>query len=161
MKTILTIKEAIIISNKLRKQGKIVVLGGGCFDILHPGHITYLKRAKEKGDILFILLESDTNIKKHKGKSRPIYMQKERANMLASIKYLDYVVLLPGFTKDAQYDKIVNELSPDVIAITESDPNLKNKKRQAEKSGGIIEVVTKYVPNSSTSTLAKKLGEEI
>lgn len=161
MKTILTLKEAIDVSKELRKQGKSIVLGGGCFDILHPGHIAYLKGAKQKGDILFILLESDATIKRTKGKDRPIHTQPERAVMLASIIYLDYVVLLPEFTTDDQYDKIVTELSPKVIAITENDPKLYQKKRQAESICGIIQTVTNYIPNRSTSKLAKKLGKEL
>lgn len=161
MKNILTISEAIKLAKKFKKEGKTLVLGGGCFDILHPGHIAYLQAAKKKGDILFILLENDKSISKNKGQNRPIHLQKERAYILSSIKFVDYIVLLPFFTKDAQYDFIVDGILPNIIAVTENDPNLHHKKRQAEKICGIIDVVTNYIPNKSTSILAKKLLNEL
>jgi len=69
MKRILTIIEAIKMSKTLRSEGKQIVLAGGCFDILHPGHIAFIEKAKEKGDILIILLESDEKINERKVKT--------------------------------------------------------------------------------------------
>jgi len=80
------------ISN-LKRKGKTIVFTNGCFDILHLGHLKILKEAKQKGDILVVGLNSDTSIKKIKGPQRPIVNQKTRANILANMIGVDYVIL--------------------------------------------------------------------
>ncbi len=95
----------------LKKQGKKVVFTNGCFDILHAGHIEILKKAKEKGDILIVGLNSDKSIKKIKGRKRPIMDEKDRALILDSIKFVDYVVL---FDEETPYN-LIKEIKPDVL----------------------------------------------
>jgi len=160
MKHILTINDAIKISKKLRNQNKTVVLAGGCFDILHPGHIAFIEKAKEKGDILIILLESDEKIKRTKGENRPIHVQQERAMMVQALRFVDYIVLLPFFTENMQYDNLIITLKPHIIAVTANDPNIIHKKRQAEKSGAEVVEVIGYIPNKSTSKLMEVLTKE-
>ena len=116
------IDKAIEISNKLRKQGKSIVVAGGCFDILHVGHVRFLQSAKKLGDVLFVLLESDKNVKKLKGETRPINSQKDRAEILSSLKSVDYVVFLPRMKSDEDYDKLITCLKPNILATTENDP---------------------------------------
>ena len=70
---------------------KILVFTNGCFDLLHPGHITYLNEAKALGDFLFIGLNSDTSVKKLKGKNRPIHSEEERKYLLENLKSVDFV----------------------------------------------------------------------
>ena len=74
------------------KEG--VVLAGGCFDIIHLAHIKFLKLAKEKGQFLALLLESDENIKQMKGKDRPVNNQITRAENLSKLGFVDYIILL-------------------------------------------------------------------
>jgi len=92
----------------IKKQHKKIVLVGGCFDILHPGHVIFLEKAKKVGDILFVLLESDEKVKKIKGANRPIHNQKMRAKVLSVLCCVDYIVMLPFLKSDTDYDKLKN-----------------------------------------------------
>src|SRR3989344_4137326 len=128
MSKILKVQEAIEVAKKLREQNKSIVLAGGVFDILHVGHVKFLQKAKEKGDQLFVLVESDGNVRRIKGKNRPINNQKNRAVILSSLIYVDYVILLPNLKTDTDYDKLVFQIQPSVIATTAKDPNILHKK---------------------------------
>lgn len=161
MNKILSVKEAIQIAEHVRKQGKSIVLAGGCFDILHIGHITFLEEAKEKGNILFVLLESDESISERKGDSRPINSQQTRAQVLAALEPVDYIVLLPPLCKNNDYDVIIGGINPNVIAITEGDPNRIHKERQAKIVSAHLVEVTKRISGKSTTRLAEVLSEEL
>jgi FAD synthetase len=139
-------------------QGKIV-LAGGCFDILHIGHVRFLSEAKRMGDTLVVLLESDRKVKKLKGEKRPVFIQKERAEMLAALRSVDLVVLLPMFEKNRDYLNLVMKIKPDLIAVTENDIQFENKKSQAKKVGAKLRVVP-LIKRYSTSKLVKVLGVE-
>ncbi|MEK7559147.1 MAG: adenylyltransferase/cytidyltransferase family protein [Patescibacteria group bacterium] len=152
---IIKIDKAIEISNKLRKQRKSIVVAGGCFDILHVGHVRFLKNAKDQGEVLFILLENDEKVRKLKGKNRPINSQKDRAEILASLKYVDYVVLLPYMKSDEDYDKLINQIKPNVLATTENDPAIIHKKRQAKLINAEIKEVVERIKEKSTTILGK------
>jgi D-beta-D-heptose 7-phosphate kinase/D-beta-D-heptose 1-phosphate adenosyltransferase len=139
-------------------RGKIV-LTGGCFDILHVGHERFLSEAKKMGDTLVVLLESDEKVKKLKGKNRPLFVQKERAEMLAALRSVDLVVLLPMMEEGDDYLNLVMKIKPDFIAVTENDPQFENKKSQAKKVGAKLRVVP-LIKRYSTSKFAKILGVE-
>lgn len=160
MHKILTVQKSIEIAKNLRSKGKKIVLAGGCFDILHIGHITFLKKAKEAGDSLFILLESDEAIKRIKGKNRPINNQEDRAKILAALNVVDFVVLLPANLTDKDYDRIVIQIKPAIIATTKGDPFRMHKERQAVLINCKIIDVTDIISDQSTSRLVKllKLG---
>jgi D-beta-D-heptose 7-phosphate kinase/D-beta-D-heptose 1-phosphate adenosyltransferase len=108
---IVSLKKLKSIVEKLKKQNKKIVFTNGCFDIIHIGHITLLKKAKSLGDILVVGLNSDESVKKLKGKERPIVPQNERAKILDSIKYVDYVVVFDEITPY----KVITEIKPDII----------------------------------------------
>lgn len=135
---------------------KKVVLVGGCFDVLHPGHVVFLEKAKKAGDKLVVLLESDEKIKKLKGINRPVHNQKERAAVLRSIKYVDSVVMLPYLKTDEDYDRIIKEINPDIIAATIGDGANDHKIRVAKLVGAKLKYVTKIVGNHSTSKILGK-----
>lgn len=156
MGKVVKLEEAIRISEELKKQSKTIVLAGGCFDVLHQGHKIYLEMAKIQGDILFVLLESDENVEKLKGKGRPVNKQKRRAELLSKLTIVDYVVLLPPLGKDEEYFKITKKITPSIIAITEGDPKQKEKEKQARAVGGRVVVATKYLKDFSTTKLLKK-----
>jgi rfaE bifunctional protein nucleotidyltransferase chain/domain len=115
---------------------KKLVIVGGCFDLLHLGHIVFLQKAKEQGEVLLVLLESDQTIQRLKGKNRPIHTQEVRAQILAELKSVDYVLNLPPIDSDQEYDRLLVALHPSVIATTQGDEYDYHKKRQAKKVGG-------------------------
>ena len=160
MGKILNIDQAVKISKKLRERGRTIVLAGGCFDILHIGHIDFLNEAKKRGDVLFVLLESDEIIRKIKGNNRPINTQVDRARILSALLSVDYVIILPQFTKDKEYDDIVTRIKPDIIATTEGDKYREHKERQAKLTGARVVDVVKNISNKSTTKLIKLLSED-
>lgn len=161
MNKLLKSEEAIKVSKDLRHQGKSIVLAGGCFDILHTGHIAYLTKAKEQGDILMVLLENDETIRKIKGKNRPLHNQKDRAAILASLQVVDFIVLLPFMKNDKSYETLVISIKPDIIATTKRDQQEANKKRQAKQIGAKVVKVIKRINHSSSSQLAEHLYKKI
>ncbi len=160
MKKILNTKDAINLSEKLQKSKKKIVLVGGCFDILHLGHIKFLESAKKLGNFLFILLENDISVKKLKGKDRPINNQLERAQVLSSLSAVDYVILLPQMKTNNDYDILTTQISPSFIATTQDDPNILHKKRQAKLVKGKIKIVTRRIKSKSTTKLAKLISKK-
>lgn len=139
-------------------EGRKTVFVGGGFDILHLGHIRFLKEAKKHGFVI-VALESDESLTKYKGRERPIHKQTERAEMLSQLETVDYVLLLPPFKTDEEYFELTNVISPNVIAVTEGDPQLMNKQKQADLVGAKIIVVPK-INTPSTTQLAKLLSLE-
>jgi D-beta-D-heptose 7-phosphate kinase/D-beta-D-heptose 1-phosphate adenosyltransferase len=98
------------ISGELRK-GRKIVFTNGCFDILHPGHFHLLTIAKEMGALLVVGLNSDDSVRRLKGSSRPVNDQKKRASQLASLDYVDFVVM---FTEDTP-EKLIQRIKPDIL----------------------------------------------
>ena len=154
---IIITKEAITISRQLRNENKKIVLVGGCFDIIHLGHVRFLQKAKERGDVLMVMLESDERIRQTKGADRPYNIQQERAEVLESIRYVDYVICLDYIPDNTGYDLLVKSLEPAIIATTRSDPHIEHKKRQAEAIGAEVIFVIDRITGHSTSTKAQQL----
>ena len=140
----------------IKKNCKSIVLIGGCFDILHVGHIKFLTAVKKSQSCLIIILENDAKVKKLKGATRPFFSQLERAEVLASLSVVDYILLLGDMSKDHDYQELVIELSPNFIGVTENDPLLKIKKALADRVGAEIIMIHK-VEMRSTSRIAKLL----
>jgi len=157
MKKILDIAEAIQVAKNLHKQKQRIVLAGGCFDILHIGHITFLEKAKQQGDILMVFVEHDATIKKTKGHHRPLNRQEDRATILAHLTMVDYVITLPARTDDASYDNLVMRIKPAIIATTAGDVNRSHKERQAQMIAAQVADVTPPVFNQSTTKLVNIL----
>jgi rfaE bifunctional protein nucleotidyltransferase chain/domain len=141
----------------LKKQNKNIVLVGGCFDILHLGHLLFLEAAKKEGNILIVLLESDANIKKRQGNNRPINNAHSRQIIVSSIKSVDYVIPLKGVTSDLEYDRLMSQIKPDVVAITEGDSQTEKRKIQCEETGTKLKTVIKLIDNNSTTALINKI----
>lgn len=135
------------------------VLVGGCFDLLHFGHISFLAAAKSLGDYLVVALESDENVKHSKGETRPIHTQKQRKQMLESLKFVDEVLALPPMKSDAEYAKLVTDVQPSIIAVTEGDPIIEKKQAHAALIGAHVITIAK-IHTPSTSALAKLLDLE-
>src|SRR3989338_8867870 len=160
MNRIIKPEDSIKISKECREQGKRIVLVGGCFDILHLGHIKFLESAKKLGDCLFVLLESDESVLELKGKDRQINNKRQRAQVLSALSMVGYVVLLPQMKTDRDYDKLITQIKPDFIGVTQDDPNISHKIRQAKLVGGKLKIVTKRVSSKSTTKLAKLISKQ-
>lgn len=135
-------------------KDKKTVLVGGCFDLVHYGHLKFLEAAKNEGGFLIVALESDEFIKKHKRKLS-VHTQLERAEILSNLSMVDMIVLLPFFQTNEKYFELVKKISPSIIAVTEGDSQIKNKKRQAEEIGGEVKAVVTNLKNFSTRNIAK------
>lgn len=141
---------------KQKIAGKKIVLIGGCFDGLHPGHLVFLEKSKKRGDYLVVLLESDQKIRRLKGLGRPIFTQADRAKILNSLRCVDLVVMLPPMD-DFHYDCIVRQITPDIIATTAKDSQIKHKKRVAKLVGAKICYVTKRISGYSSSQMIGRI----
>jgi rfaE bifunctional protein nucleotidyltransferase chain/domain len=105
-----TQEEIVKIVEKLKKQNKVIVTTNGSFDILHSAHVNLLEGAKSKGDILIVLLNSDSSIKRNKGNSRPIIPENERARLLAGLECTNYIVI---FNEDTPL-KVLEKIKPNI-----------------------------------------------
>lgn len=112
MGEVVSLEEAVAIREKLRAEGKTVVLTNGHFDLLHAGHIDCLQRAKALGDVLIVGLNSDASTRLLKGKKRPIVPQEERAQLLAALQCVDYVIIFEEMTAE----RLLAALKPEVYA---------------------------------------------
>lgn len=151
MEKIITLEHARAIAKQLRTQGKRIVLVGGCFDILHEGHLIFLQLAKAQGDVLFVAVENDEKVQKLKGSPRPVNSQEKRTKILAGLDLVDYIIILPTFQTDEEYLRFTQMLSPHVIAITQGDPKTAEKDKQAQLVGGKVVAVTKRIEQYSTT----------
>lgn len=153
-------KKALIVRYKDLKENKQIfenkktVLVGGCFDLIHFGHLKFLEAAKEKGDFLIVALESDEFIKKNK-KRLPVHQQFERAEILSNLNMVDLIILLPFFQTNEEYLELVKKVLPSIIAVTEGDKQLENKRKQAEEIGAEVKEVVTNLKNFSTRNIAK------
>jgi FAD synthetase len=134
-----------------------IVLAGGCFDLLHYGHLQFLIAAKKLGDYLVIALESDTYIIKHK-KRQPVHTQNERYKILINLKPVDRVIKLPYLQKNEDYLALVKKIRPKVIAISGGDPKLKNKLAQAKKVGAEVKTAVPLIKKFSTNKILKNIN---
>src|SRR5213596_864159 len=89
----MTLDEAATLAARLRAEGRRIVLANGCFDLLHVGHVRYLRAARRLGDVLFVGINSDAAVARLKGPGRPLMPALERAELVASLLYFDHAVV--------------------------------------------------------------------
>lgn len=152
-KKIVDLDNALKIVSDLRSKGKKVVFTNGCFDILHLGHIRYLCEAKSLGDFLIVGLNSDNSVRRIKGSFRPIQDERSRAELLASIGFIDMVIL---FEEDTPI-QLITRLRPDVL-VKGGDWDIKDivGAKEVLEAGGRVEVI-RYLPNYSTSSIVERI----
>ncbi|MFP4466254.1 MAG: adenylyltransferase/cytidyltransferase family protein [Candidatus Goldiibacteriota bacterium] len=144
------------ITAKLRKKGKKVVFANGCFDVVHVGHARFLKAAKAKGDVLVLGLNSDSSVRRLKGRGRPLVPEKERAEIMASFEAVDYIVIFRELT----VDKTLEALRPYYHAKgTDYTKDTVPEKELAEKLGIKIAIVGDR-KNHSTKDIIKTVLEK-
>jgi len=153
MTKIKTLEELKQIVDNLRNQDKKVVWTNGCFDILHAGHIQYLREAKALGDVLIIGLNSDISPYFENKPGRPLMNQNDRAELLAALEMVDYVI----FYDDLLPSKMIQEIKPD-IHVKAGDWKKENmpETKIVESYGGEV-VIIPTVEGKSTTDLINKI----
>jgi len=139
----------------LRRAGRRVVLTNGCFDLLHPGHVEYLERAKRLGDVLVVALNGDRSVRALKGPGRPILPQRARAQLLAALAAVDYVVIF----NSVRATRVVRRLEPDVY-VKGGDytiATLNAEERQALEACGAAIRLVKFKPGYSTRAIVERI----
>lgn len=137
-------------------EDKKIVLVGGCFDIIHFGHIQFLEKAQQAGDYLMVALEPDERITQHK-KREPTHTQTERAYNLSALRYVDHIIMLPLLCEFQDYLALVQTINPHIIAVTANDPQLSNKQKQADAVNAQLVVVTNVIGAFSSSHIYNSL----
>ena len=120
-----------------RRKGESVVLGNGCFDLIHLGHIRYLRDSRRKGDLLIVALNSDSSVRRLKGRGRPILDQKERAEILASFSFVDFLTIF----RELNVQKILYALKPDIhVKGSDYTPDTVPEKDAVRAVGGRVAI---------------------
>jgi len=137
----------------LKKAGKTIVSTNGCFDILHWGHLQYLEKARELGDVLICAVNSDRSVQKLKGPTRPINEEMIRARQLAALEAVDYVVI---FNEDTP-NKILDVIKPTLhVKGGDYKPEDLPERLVVEKNGGKVKCLP-LAPGFSTTSLIESL----
>jgi rfaE bifunctional protein nucleotidyltransferase chain/domain len=152
---VVTRQQLVEIRRTLKNEGKRVVFTNGCFDLVHRGHVEYLRRAKALGDVLIVGLNSDASVKRIKGEKRPIVEAEDRAEVLAALDAVDYVCL---FDEDTPYE-LLHSVIPDVL-VKGADWNVDDVvgKDLVERAGGVVRTI-EYLPHRSTSNIIQTIIE--
>ena len=138
-----------------KTDGNVVVTTNGCFDVLHLGHLRYLQAARQLGDMLVVAINSDSSVRHLKGENRPLVPEDERAEMLAGLECVDYVVIFPELTPIS----LLSELKPN-IHVKGGDYQLEQliERDVVEANGGEV-IVGLNVPGKSTTNLIEVICE--
>ena len=141
---------------KWKNEGKKIVFTNGCFDIVHAGHVDYLEKAKNFGDVLIVGLNSDESVRRLKGENRPINPQEYRKKVLQALKPVDLVII---FDEDTP-ERLIKEVKPDVL-VKGGDYTIDNIVGAdfVMSYGGKVFTID-FVYDVSTSKIIKKIGEK-
>ncbi len=152
---IVTVEKLVARLDTVRKSGKKIVFTNGCFDILHVGHVRYLAAARSEGDLLVIGLNSDASVRLIKGEKRPIVTQDQRAEVLASLGCVDYVVMFDEPDPLA----LIETLKPNVLVKGEdwTEDNIIGAEFVKSNNGKIVRI--KFVDETSTSGIIERIVE--
>lgn len=148
------ISELVTEIENLKKQGKSIVFTNGCFDILHKGHVDYLAKAADKGDVLIVAVNSDDSVKRlGKSPSRPIQDENARAYLIAALESVSFVLI---FNEDTPFE-IISLLKPNVL-VKGSDYAVENIVGSdiVIKNGGKVETID-FIVGYSTSKIEQKI----
>ncbi len=141
-----------------RRQQKCIVWTNGCFDIIHAGHIQYLKEAASLGDVLVVGLNSDESVRQLKGPERPVFPQEERAEVLSAIRYVDYITI---YENPSPID-LLQVLKPDIY-VKGGDYSIdtlnQDERYTVESYGGQVRIVS-LRPNFSTTRTISRIRKQ-
>lgn len=155
MGQVIQLNQLLEIISDLKKRNKKIITTNGCFDIIHVGHVRYLAQAKTLGDILIIAMNTDESVRKLKGPTRPVNSESDRAEILAALGVVDYVILFGEETPAALLEKI----KPD-IHVKGGDYNLETlpEAKTIQDSGGKI-VFIPFVEGKSTTNTIERINK--
>jgi D-beta-D-heptose 7-phosphate kinase/D-beta-D-heptose 1-phosphate adenosyltransferase len=150
---ILSTEQMLAERERLRAAGTRLVFTNGVFDLLHVGHVRYLAQAHELGDALVVAINSDRSVRELKGPDRPLFDQAERAEILAALRHVDYVVVFD----DVSPRSLIAKLLPDVL-VKGGDYELDeiHGREEVEAGGGKV-VSLPFVPGASTTSVLEKM----
>ena len=152
-KHIKSIDQITHISNDLKIRGKKIIFTNGCFDILHSGHVAYLEKAKEFGDILIVGINSDKSVKSLKGEERPINNERDRAYVLAALESVDFVVI---FNEKTPY-KLIEIVKPNILV---KGGDYEGKKVVGEDIADELRLID-FVDGKSTSKTIERIKKGV
>jgi phosphoheptose isomerase len=148
--------DLLVLRDRWKDEGRLVVWSNGCFDVLHVGHLYLLEQAKQMGDVLVVGVNTDAAVRELKGPGRPIFPLGDRMRLLAGLGATDYVVAFEGTTPE----RAIADLKPDVHVKGEDYASPTGKpmpeRGVVESYGGKVELVP-LVPEHSTSTIIHRL----
>jgi rfaE bifunctional protein nucleotidyltransferase chain/domain len=147
--------EAGRVADRLRREGLKVVFTNGVFDLLHPGHVRYLARARSLGDALIVGVNSDQSVRSNKGDGRPVNAEAERAEVLAALDTVDAVVV---FDEETPHD-LIAAVQPDVLVKGADWPEDGIVGRDIVEARGGIVVRVPVEPGHSTSAIIEKIRQ--
>jgi len=142
-------------AERLRGEGRRVVFTNGVFDLLHPGHVRYLRQARLFGDALIVGVNSDRSVRLNKGDGRPINREEERAEVLAALDAVDAVVL---FDEETPHD-LIDTVRPDVLVKGADWPEDGIVGRDIVEARGGVVVRVPVEPGYSTSSIIEKIRQ--
>ncbi len=153
---ILPLKDLVVALQERRDRGHRIVFTNGCFDILHPGHVKYLKFARSRGDLLVVGLNSDSSVRSLKGPTRPVQKEDERAEVLASLACVDHVVVF----SDSTPLELVEAVRPDVLVKGEDwrDKGVVGREF-VEAYGGEVSLAP-MLPGVSSSEILRRVSDK-
>ena len=154
-KKIVTLEKLLTGLGKARKSGNKIIFTNGCFDILHVGHVRYLAAAKREGDLLVVGLNSDASVRTIKSDKRPIVPQDQRAEVLASLICVDFVVVFDAPDPAA----LIEALAPDVLVkgADWAEADIVGGDFVKSRGGKVVRI--SLVPAASTSEIIEKIVE--
>jgi D-beta-D-heptose 7-phosphate kinase/D-beta-D-heptose 1-phosphate adenosyltransferase len=153
---IVALEDLVTKLNKARESGLKVVFTNGCFDLLHVGHVRYLAEAKSHGGLLVVGLNSDTSVKMIKGPNRPIVRQDHRAEILASLMSVDYVV----YFDEPDPLRLIQTIKPDVLVKGEdwAEDAIIGAEDVKSKGGKIVRI--SFVEPGSTTSMIESILQQ-
>jgi rfaE bifunctional protein nucleotidyltransferase chain/domain len=144
--------EVVALSQRLRNEGRQVVFANGCFDLFHVGHVRYLEGARQQGDVLVVGVNSDRSVHQLKGEGRPLLPEDARAELLAAMECVDYVVIFD----DATAESILRDLRPHVHCKGTDYTEATVPEREVIKDwGGRVAIVGDPKDHSTRDLLAR------
>lgn len=155
-----SVRDAATTIRNQRRQGKRVVLATGCYDVLTIAHVRFLKQARAAGDVLIVGVESDRRVSLFKGRLRPVNSISERIEVLMELECVDYVFVIDGKpTPELRqfYTRLYGQLKPDVLAVSEGDPHLEDRRAEIEAAGGRLWVAHRFEQGKSTTHVLQQV----
>ncbi len=152
MGKVVTRAELVALRERWKREGKTVVLTNGCYDLLHPGHIRLLERARSLGDVLILALNTDASVKRLKGPGRPLIPEKERAELGAALEAVDAVTLFDEDTPTA----LIAAVLPDVLVKGADWAHWIAGREEVEAAGGKV-VALPLEPGYSTTGIVEEI----